>query len=69
MPSPHLVDALPGLVDALLPVVGETRDEQEGGGVEEDVVADGLDKVWGGVDGEEGDEVCGVVGWRAACDG
>ncbi len=30
MPSPHLVDALPGLLHALLPVLCESRHDQEG---------------------------------------
>jgi len=69
MPRPHLVDALPRPLNALLPVLGEARHDEERGGVEEDVVADGLDKVRGRVDRKEGDEVRRVVGRRAARDG
>jgi len=47
MPSPHLVDALPGLLLALLLALGDAGHDEEGGGIVKYVVADGLDKVGG----------------------
>jgi len=52
----------PGPFARLLPALGEAGHNEEGGGIEKYVVDDGLDKVGGRVDGEEGDKVCRVVG-------
>jgi len=69
MPSPHLVDALPSLPYALLPVFCEPRHDQEGCSIEKHVVAYGLGEVGSWVDREEGDEVRGVVSWRSTRNG